>query len=119
MKNGKIAIISLIIYLYKKRYDFIDDFTSPKFHDDNIKGLLITSYKGDDLEIKLYDIFNFIINNINFVYNNYRSTYKITSYSNFFKLDKYYDLMCKRFDDIKEQYDIDKLNSYMSLFDKE
>ena len=119
MRNGKIAIISIIIYLYKKRQGLIDDYTSPKFHVDNIEGLLITDYKGDDLEEKLFDLFSFVIYNINNVYNNNKSVHKITSYSNFFKTDKYYELICKHFDGMKEKYDIEKLNSYMSLFDKE
>ena len=118
MKNGKITIISLIIYIYKKRCEFIDDFTSPKFHDDNVKGLLITDYNGDDLEERLCNFFYFIIYNVNNVYNNNRTTYKITSYSNFFKSDTYYELLCKHFDDLKEKIDVEKLDYYMELFDK-
>lgn len=118
MKNGKITIISLIIYLYKKKCDLIDDFTSPKFHEDNVSGLLITNYKGDDLEEMLFNFFYFIIYNVNSVYNNIRKIYKITSYSNFFKSDTYYELLCKRFDDLKEKIDLEKIDIYMKLFDE-
>lgn len=118
MRNGKMAVISTIMYLYKKRTKIIDDYNSPKFHEDNIKGLLITNYKGDDLEQRLFDLFTFVINNLRLVYNTYRAEYKITSYSNFFKSDKYYELICKHFDDIKESYDLNKMNDYLSIFDK-
>ena len=118
MKNGKITIISLIIYLYKKKCDLIDDFTSPKFHEDNVSGLLITNYKGDDLEEMLFNFFYFIIYNVNSVYNNIRKIYKITSYSNFFKSDTYYELLCKRFDDLKEKIDLEKIEIYRKLFDE-
>ncbi|WP_176762295.1 hypothetical protein [Eubacterium oxidoreducens] len=46
-----------------------------------------------------------------------KDTLKVTSFSNFFKSDSNYEIICKHFDDI-DDYDKDKIKAYMVVFDK-
>ncbi len=117
VKNGKLTVFALVLYLYKKRMGIIDDCYSDKLHKDNVKGLLVTDYAGDDLDKKLKEIFKFITRQLKTVYNNEKGKWKVTSYSNFFKSDQIYDsAICRHFDEL-DDYDIEKLNTYMSVFD--
>ncbi|SDB13392.1 hypothetical protein SAMN02910417_01026 [Eubacterium oxidoreducens] len=51
------------------------------------------------------------------IYNMEKDTLKVTSFSNFFKSDSNYEIICKHFDDI-DDYDKDKIKAYMVVFDK-
>ncbi len=116
IKNGKLSVLAVVMYLYKKQAGIIDNYTSEKLNKDNISGLLITDYAGDDLDKKLKDLFNHIIRELSMIYNTKKDVLKITSYSNFFKTDANYEIICKHFDEI-DDYDKEKINNYMMVFD--
>lgn len=116
IKNGKLAVLAVTIYLYKKQAGIIERYTSEQLHKDNIKGLLVTDYAGDDLDKKLKDLFKYITRELRSVYNTEKDVLKVTSYSNFFKSDPNYEMICKHFDEI-DDYDLEKVNNYMVVFD--
>lgn len=84
-------------------------------HKDNIKGLLIINYTGDDLEQKLTELFKLITKHLDTIYQTKKMDLKITSYSNFFKSDPNYEIICKYFDDL-DDYDKKKIDYYMEVF---
>ena len=113
--NGKLTILATLLYLWKKQKGLIENSTSDGVHRDNVKGLLITDYPNDDLEERIGDLFYFIIRKIAQLYDSKKESEKITSYSNFFKSEKMYDLVMRSFDEI-DRWDRDKLNDYMKVF---
>ena len=95
----------------------VNAYYSEQVHKDNIHGLLITDYAGDDLDKNLKELFGFIIKNLNMIYNSEKNILKVTSYSNFFKSDANYEIILKYFDELDE-YDKEKVCKYMIVFDK-
>ena len=82
---------------------------------DNLKGLLITDYSKDDLNKKLSFLFEFIFRQLQRLYEQKKELEKITSYSNFFKSEKYYEMILRNFDEL-DQYDKEKISSYLTIF---
>lgn len=113
--NGKLSILATAIYLYKKQKGIIENASSDGVHRDNVKGLLISDYPKDDLDSKLHNLFKFIIREMNKLYDQKKSSEKITSYSNFFKSEKLYDLILRDFDEL-DDYDKEKLEQFMEVF---
>ena len=113
--NGKLSVLAAVMYLYKKQKGLIDNAQSAGVHRDNVKGLLVTDYQGDDLDKKLRDLFAWIIKSMSGVYEKKKVSEKITSYSNFFKSEKMYDLVLREFDEA-DDYDQGKINSFMEVF---
>ena len=104
------------MYLLKKEKGIVDNYYSDELHKDNLSGLLITDYPKDDLNDKLYSLFRFIIRRLNNLYVTKKESMKFTSYSNFFKSDTTYDeIILKSFDELDE-WDNEKLSSYMTVF---
>ncbi|MCR5196507.1 MAG: AIPR family protein [Pseudobutyrivibrio sp.] len=118
IKNGKLSVLAVVIYLYKKQAGIIDNYMSDKLNKDNINGLLITDYVGDDLDKKLKDLFKHIARELRMIYNTEKDLLKVTSYSNFFKSDANYEIICKHFDEI-DDYDKEKINNYMMVFNRD
>ena len=72
--------------------------------------------KKDDLDEKLWSIFNYITRLLNHIYDQKKGELKLTSYSNFFKSEQIYsDIILKAIDEIDE-WDMEKLNAYMTVF---
>ena len=115
MKNGKFTIIAILFYFYKKQLGLVDSYLSDKVRKDNITGLLITDYDGDDLDKKIKDLFNFIVRIVDQIYDANVHKLKVTSYSNFFKAETNYEIMLQRFDDL-DDYDKSKVKTLMSVF---
>jgi hypothetical protein len=115
MKNGKFTIISIAFYLYKKQQGIVDSYLSDKVRKDNISGLLITDYDGDDLDKKLKALFNFIVRIVDQIYDANAHKLKVTSYSNFFKAETNYEIILQKFDDL-DDYDKDKIETLMTVF---
>lgn len=113
--NGKLSILATIIYLYKKQRGIVENASSDGVHKDNVKGLLISDYPYDDLDNKLCNLFKFIIKEINKLYEQKKVSEKITSYSNFFKSEKLYDLILRNFDEL-DDYDMEKVAEFMEVF---
>lgn len=118
-RNGKFTVLATLLYLYKKSKGIVDCATSDALHKDNIKGLLITDYPGDDLDERLYEFFAFIIREIHRLYEQKKNSEKITSYSNFFKSEKLYEMILINFDELeKDKYDKDKIAHHLEVFTK-
>ena len=116
-KNGKLTVIAILLYMYKKKKGYIQDYTGEQLHKDNIHGLLITDYPDNDLDEKLVELFKYIIRRLKNLYETKKESMKITSYSNFFKSEPIYELILKDFDEI-DGWDVDKLNDYLVVFEK-
>ena len=58
-----------------------------------------------------------ITRELRMIYNTEKDVLKVTSYSNFFKSDANYEIICKHFDEI-DDYDKEKIKNYMMVFDK-
>ncbi len=116
-KNGKLTVMAILLYMYKKKKGYIQDYTSEQLHKDNVHGLLVTDYPDDDLDKKLVELFKYIIRRLKNLYETKKESMKITSYSNFFKSEPIYELILKDFDEI-DGWDIDKLNDYLVIFEK-
>jgi hypothetical protein len=116
-KNGKLTVLGLLIYLYKKRITLVNNYASDQLHKDNISGLLVTDYPGDDLDKKLFNLFSFLIKKLKYIYETNKNAMKITSYSNFFKSEPLYEVVLTSLDDL-DDYDQEKINDFMSVFDK-
>ncbi len=115
VQNGKLVVMAVTIYLLKKKRGLVDNCTSDQLHKDNISGLLISNYPKDDLNEKLYDLFEFIVRELKNIYKIKQGSMKITSYSNFFKTDNNYEVILKEFDSL-DNWDKDKVASYMEVF---
>ena len=116
-KNAKFTVLAIALYLYKKEKGLVDSFSSDGVKKDNVSGLLITDYDGDDIDEKLFNLFEFIIKQLYRLYEMKKESYKITSYSNFFKSESYYEMMLQEMDNLDE-YDKDKISTYLEVFTK-
>lgn len=116
-KNGKLTVMAILLYLYKKQKGIVKSFSSDQLYQDNVAGLLITDYPGDDLDKKLDNLFTFIIRKLRNIYETKKDSMKITSYSNFFKSEQIYELILKEFDDLDE-WDREKTKDFMMIFEK-
>ena len=119
-KNGKFTTLAVVFYLYKRFSGIVSNCLDRNLMEDNIKNTQLTlNYKCDDYDKKLYDLFKFIIRKITDVYDKRKESLKLTSYSNFFKTDKtYQEIILKEFDrSLDEDWDKEKLKSYMIIFD--
>ena len=99
MRNGKLTILAIVCYLIKKQKREVIDYTSEEVYKDNLTGLLFTDYPKDNLILKLEDLFSFIIEKLQKIYEIKKGSEKITSYSNFFKNEKMYEIIIREFDD--------------------
>lgn len=103
-RNGKFAILALIIYIH-----FLDTGKIKNYKDTTqqistlISGYFITNYPNDDLEEKLFSLFDYIIYKLENLYDKISIQKNITSYSNFFKTDTYYTDMQKNLDELWSQ----------------
>ena len=114
-KNGKLTVLAILIYLAKKEKKIVDNYLDEDLTKDNLKGLLITDYSKDDLNKKLSFLFEFIFRQLQRLYEQKKELEKITSYSNFFKSEKYYEMILRNFDEL-DQYDKEKISSYLTIF---
>ncbi len=89
-RNGKYVILSIIFYLYKKKCLDMADKPFSKIKNTVIYDNLILS-SADDFEDRCRKLFEFIIDRLNYIYNTYKFSMKLTSYSNFFKSDKNFE----------------------------
>lgn len=117
MKNGKLAILSIVCYLIKKQKGIVEDHTSEAVYSDNLSGLLFTDYPHDDLEKKISEVFDFIIRRLKSLYDQKKEIEKLTSYSNYFKNERFYEMFLRDFDEL-DSYDTEKLSSYMKVFEE-
>ena len=115
IQNGKLVILAVTLYLLKKKRGLVENYMSDQVHKDNISGLLISNYPKDDLEKKIYDLFDFIVRQLNSIYDRKQESMKITSYSNFFKSDNNYEIILREFDGL-DNWDREKVASYMEVF---
>lgn len=116
-KNGKLTVLAVLLYLYKKQQGIVNNYLSEQVHKDNITGFLVTDYVGDDLDEKLIELFTYIIRRLKDLYETKKESMKITSYSNFFKSEVVYDIILKVFDEL-DNWDTQKINEYMQVFVK-
>lgn len=116
IKNGKLTVLSTTIYLLKKEVNIVTDRFDDNVYEDNIKGLLVTDYGKDDLEKQLFNIYSFIVRKLKQIYESKKDSLKITSYTNFFKNDTIYsEVVLNEFDKL-DDYDKEKLKSFMKVF---
>lgn len=115
MKNGKLTILAIVCYLIKKQRKIVIDHTSDEVYKDNLIGLLFTDYPKDDLNKKIEEIFKYIIRKLESLYEQKKEVEKITSFSNYFKNEKFYEIFIRELDEI-DDWDKEKLDSYMSVF---
>lgn len=115
MKNGKLTILAIVCYLIKKQRKVVVDHTSDEVYKDNLTGLLFTDYPKDDLNKKIEEIFKYIIRKLESLYEQKKEVEKITSFSNYFKNEKFYEIFIRELDEI-DDWDKEKLDSYMSVF---
>lgn len=115
MKNGKLTILAIVCYLVKKQRKIVIDHTSDEVYKDNLTGLLFTDYPKDDLNKKIEEIFKYIIRKLESLYEQKKEVEKITSFSNYFKNEKFYEIFIRELDEI-DDWDKEKLDSYMSVF---
>lgn len=115
MKNGKLTILAIVCYLIKKQRKIVADHTSDEVYKDNLTGLLFTDYPKDDLNKKIEEIFKYIIRKLESLYEQKKEVEKITSFSNYFKNEKFYEIFIRELDEI-DDWDKEKLDSYMSVF---
>ena len=115
VQNGKLVVMAVTIYLLKKKRGLVENCTSDQLHKDNITGLLISNYPKDDLNKKICDLFEFIVRELINIYNVKQESMKITSYSNFFKTDNYYEIILRKFDSL-DDWDKEKVDSYLEVF---
>lgn len=116
IKNGKLTILAITIYLLEKERKIIDNYYDESLHKDNLTGLLISNYPKDDLSENLNELFGYIIRRLNMLYESKKESMKFTSYSNFFKSDSIYEeIILKSFDEIDE-WDRKKLSDYIKVF---
>lgn len=116
IKNGKLTILAITIYLLKKERKVINNYYDENLHKDNLKGLLISDYLKDDLSENLNELFGYIIRKLSMLYESKKESMKFTSYSNFFKTDSIYEeIILKSFDEI-DKWDREKLSDYIKVF---
>lgn len=118
VKNGKYIVLAVALYMYKKETGILNDASSDQLHKDNISGLLISNYPDDDLDKRLNALFGFIIRQVSSLYEKKQQSLKLTSFSNFFKQEYFYDEVILREFDNLDTYDQEKLSSFMTVFTK-
>lgn len=119
IRNGKLTILAIVCYLVKKQNREVIDYTSEEVYKDNLTKLLFTDYPNDDLILKLEDLFSFIIEKLEKIYEIKKESEKITSYSNFFKNEKLYELIIREFDDsYLKNFEKKMLNDLLDVFIK-
>lgn len=117
VRNGKFTILGIIFYLLKKERGLVKNHLSESLFSDNIDGFIISEYPDDDLDKKLNDLFLFFTRHLKGLYEQKKATWQLTSYSNFFKSEQYYDTILGTIDDL-DDYDKDKINTYLEVFRK-
>lgn len=115
-KNAKLSVLAILCYLLKQKRRVIKDRNSNGLHGDNLKGLLVSDYPGDDLDKLLRDCFGFVIRELVLIYKQNENSLKLTSYSNFLKSDQYYEDIILKFIDELDEYDLDKIGQFMKVF---
>ena len=115
VNNAKLSILAICVFLIKKQKRIISNSKDTHLKDDNLTGLLITDYPKDDLNEKLYDLFEFLVRQINIIYHKKEVDLKLTSYSNFLKSDSNYELILSFIEEL-DKYDTEKLNSFLTVF---
>ena len=119
-RNGKHVILSIISYLIKKERGTISDAYDKNLLKDNISGTLISKYREDDFEKRLYEVFRYLVKELRALYERKATEFKLTSYSNFFKTDKnYQSIILPEIDNLfyKDEFNLDRLTKYMEIFD--
>lgn len=119
-RNGKFVILSLIMYMTKRKRGIIADHLDENLMKDNVEGSLIQKYNEDDFEKILNEIFRYIIKVLNDIYKSKIDELKLTSYSNFFKTDKtYVNHILNEFDlrVYDDEFDYERVERYMRIFD--
>lgn len=117
IKNGKFAILGLVFYLIKKQRGIVKNYSSEDLYKDNISGFIISDYLDNDLEKKINELFIFFTRHLKHLYEQKKEFLKLTSYSNFFKSEQYYELILKSIDEL-DNYDKEKIDSFMIVFIK-
>ena len=103
-RNGKFAILALVLYIHLLDIEKIKNYKDTNQQISTfISGYFITNYPNDDLEEKLFSLFDYIIYKLTDLYAKISIQKNITSYSNFFKTDTYYTDMQKNFDELWSQ----------------
>ncbi len=90
LSNGQFTIISMICYMIKRKRNIIDNRTNTNLFSDNLSGTLISKYRADDFDVQIDYLFQYLARLIKDVYNSSKIQLKLTSYTNFLKIDKYY-----------------------------
>ena len=67
-KNAKLSVLAILCYMLKKKHGTITNRNSDALHEDNIKGLLVSDYPGDDLDKLLEACFGFVIRELTRIY---------------------------------------------------
>ena len=117
IKNGKFFILGMLFYLIKKQKRLAESYSSKGVTQDNITGFLLSNYSDDDLEKKMYSIFSFFKRHLKSFYDQNKASLKLTSYSNFFKTELNYNHALQSIDEL-DDYDNEKLDSFMTIFCK-
>ena len=115
VNNAKLAILATCVFLIKKQRGIVSSSKDTHLKDDNLSGLLITDYPKDDLDEKLFDLFEFLVRQINILYHKKEVDLKLTSYSNFLKTDSNYELILSFIEEL-DKYDTEKLNDFLKVF---
>ena len=121
--NGKLIVLAVVFYLYKFYANIINGSTDEALEKYNIVDTMLTiNYKEDDYEDKLMILFNYIINKLRVLYISNRESMKLSSCSNFFKLDSNYkDIILKEFDKILlnkyNQFEKEPIDRCMEIFE--
>jgi len=119
--NGKFIIIALIGLFIKYKKQLINisriENWSEQLELDNLRGKIFGDYEKDDFEQKLNGLFQLIIAEVSYLFNQREKEEKTVS--NFFKTDsKYQNIIIKHFVDniINNQYKIKELDAYIEIF---
>ena len=116
ISNGKLTTLAVVVYLFKLHNSIVADRNSDELHKFNVFTTIISGYRKDDFEQKIYSLFGFIIRIISKLYETKKESMRITSCSNFFKSEDIYDdLVLKEFD-LLDDYDKEKLGNYLEIF---
>lgn len=115
VNNAKLAILATSIFLLKRQKGIVTNSKDIHLKDDNLTGLFITDYPKDDLNEKLFDLFEFLARQISILYHKKEVDLKLTSYSNFLKTDSNYELILSAIEEL-DKYDTEKLNNFLTVF---
>lgn len=116
-KNGKFTILAILFYFYKRYSNLIDKSSSSQLHSDNVCGDLTLNYHQDDIEAKFRHLFQYIIKELNNIYEKKKDQLKLTSYSNFFKTDAVYeDVILYEFDKaLTDEWDKERIETFIDV----